>query len=641
MNGIERVTLACVNQSVSYFFSHSSRIEQSEPEREAFAPDAALRLKRAEPIGALHVDRLHSQSMTLRVFHQRRRIVKTHGLVVQHGRRERRQIVALEIGAGIGNQREAGRVRFRKSIQREGRDRLNNLLLRIGANTVGSHSLAQLDLQFSHSGLRTAHAHGPPQFFRFSATEVGDDHRHANQLFLKERHSERSFQHRLQQRMRIGDQFFSLPPFHIRVHHLAYDRPRADDGHLHHQIVKTHRAIARQRRHLRAAFDLEHAHGVGPLQRAVDFRIVLWKLGEIERLFVMAGDQIEAIFEHGHHPEPEQIDLDDLHVGAVFLVPLNNGAPRHRRRFDGNDRIELASANHHAAGVLPEVAGNILHALANLQVFGNAAMLRVEACRAETGVQGIGWALPFPCAHQLGEAAQRLRIEAERLARFARGRPSSVSNDIGGHRRAQFAIALVHVLNGAFTAVAAGQIEIDIRPFATLGGEEPFEEQLHADRIDRRKAERITHHAVCRRSAALNENALAPAELHDVPNDQEITREFQLTDQRQFAASLLPGFLEKFRVELRQIPFAHTFLDALLQKRLHGAAIGHGIAWEAVSQIAHLVSQARGKLRGVSNCLRKIAEHLLHLPGRAQVAFGIQREQAACGVERRVVADAG
>ena len=177
----------------------------------------------------------------------------------------------------------------------------------------------------------------------------------------------------------------------------------------------------------------------------------------------------------------------------------------------------------------------------------------------KAGVQGVRWSLPFPCAHQLCESSQRLRIETERLARLARGGPSSIGNDIGGHRRAQFAIALIHVLNGAFTAVSAGQIEIDIRPLATFGGEETLKEQLHAHRINRRDAERIAHHAIRRRSAALHENALAPAELHDVPNDQEITREFQLTDQRQFAASLLLGFLEEFRIALRQIPFAHAF----------------------------------------------------------------------------------
>src|ERR1035437_6269848 len=77
VNQAEGVTRACVNQSVSYFFSQSSRIEQAEPERETFGPDATLRLKRAEPIGALHVDRFRSESMTLRVFHQRRRIVET------------------------------------------------------------------------------------------------------------------------------------------------------------------------------------------------------------------------------------------------------------------------------------------------------------------------------------------------------------------------------------------------------------------------------------------------------------------------------------------------------------------------------------------------------------------------------------
>ena len=38
-----------------------------------------------------------------------------------------------------------------------------------------------------------------------------------------------------------------------------------------------------------------------------------------------------------------------------------------------------------------------------------------------------------------------------------------------------------------------------------------------------------------------------PAELHNVPNDQEITRKFQLPNQRQFVASLLLALSRKAR----------------------------------------------------------------------------------------------
>ena len=47
---------------------------------------------------------------------------KAHRLVVEQGRGESRQVMALEIRAGVGDQREAGRVRLGKSIKRERSD---------------------------------------------------------------------------------------------------------------------------------------------------------------------------------------------------------------------------------------------------------------------------------------------------------------------------------------------------------------------------------------------------------------------------------------------------------------------------------------------------------------------------------------
>ena len=68
------------------------------------------------------------------------------------------------------------------------------------------------------------------------------------------------------------------------------------------------------------------------------------------------------------------------------------------------------------------------------------------------------------------------------------------------------AVALVDILNGTFTLVAAGQIEIDVGPFAALFGKKSFEEQFHAHGIDRRDAQRITDGAVGGRAAPLHED---------------------------------------------------------------------------------------------------------------------------------------
>src|SRR2546429_4482344 len=35
----------------------------------------------------------------------------------------------------------------------------------------------------------------------------------------------------------------------------------------------------------------------------------------------LLGNKFQALFEHGHHAESQQIDFDDTHVSAIVLVP--------------------------------------------------------------------------------------------------------------------------------------------------------------------------------------------------------------------------------------------------------------------------------------------------------------------------------
>ncbi len=65
------------------------------------------------------------------------------------------------------------------------------------------------------------------------------------------------------------------------MHHLADDRPRADNRHLHDDVVKGSGLEARQRRHLRPRFDLEDTDRVGLAQHAVDGRIVRRQVGKV------------------------------------------------------------------------------------------------------------------------------------------------------------------------------------------------------------------------------------------------------------------------------------------------------------------------------------------------------------------------
>ena len=114
--------------------------------------------------------------MALRVFDERCRRVKAHGLIVEQRRGEGGEVVALQLGAGIGDQGEAGGVRFGKSIERERGDGQNDLFLRLRRDAVLRHAGAQPGFDFFHARLRALEAHGAAQFFGFASGEVGGDH---------------------------------------------------------------------------------------------------------------------------------------------------------------------------------------------------------------------------------------------------------------------------------------------------------------------------------------------------------------------------------------------------------------------------------------------------------------------------------
>ncbi len=169
----------------------------------------------------------------------------------------------------------------------------------------------------------------------------------------------------------------------VRVHHVAHDRAGADDGDFDYEVVEVLRLQARQRRHLRAAFHLEHADGVALLERLVDGGIVLRELAEIDLFVPVIADELEAVFENGHHAEPEEIDFHNAEVGAVFLVPLHDDAARHRCGFERHDVVEAPLGHDHAAGVLAEMAREILQRDYDVEKFADLQVVEIETGFAE------------------------------------------------------------------------------------------------------------------------------------------------------------------------------------------------------------------------------------------------------------------
>src|SRR5215213_3817135 len=163
--------------------------------------------------------------------------------------------------------------------------------------------------------------------------------------------------------------------------------------------------------------------------------------------------------------------------------------------------------------------------------------------------------------HRLGEPIDLGGIDRQRLPHLARSAPAAVRDDIGGHRSAELAVSLVHILDRALTPVAARQVEIDVGPLAALLGEKALEEQVHADRIDGCDPEAVADGAVRRRPPALDEDVVLPAEIDDVPDNQEVAGEIELLDQVQLTGDLRAG-----AIVIRTIPVARSYMRQAAQE---------------------------------------------------------------------------
>ncbi len=122
------------------------------------------------------------------------------------------------------------------------------------------------------------------------------------------------------------------------------------------------------------------------------------------------------------------------------------------------------------------------------------------------------------------------RRKIQRLADLARRASPAIGDHVRRHRRAVFAITPINFLDHALPPVAARQIEIDVRPAFPALAQETLEDEMIAHRIHRRDPETKTNRAVRRAPATLHHDIVFPAEIHDVPNDQEIAGEPELLD---------------------------------------------------------------------------------------------------------------
>ena len=117
--------------------------------------------------------------------------------------------------------------------------------------------------------------HGTPEAVGLAGREAGGDDGDLHRLLLEQRDAVGLLEHVLEFGRRIRSRFQTLPAFQIRVDHIALDRTGANDGDFDDEVVEFRRLEPGQHRHLRPAFDLEDADGVGAMGHLVDPLVLL------------------------------------------------------------------------------------------------------------------------------------------------------------------------------------------------------------------------------------------------------------------------------------------------------------------------------------------------------------------------------
>ena len=577
--------------------------------------------------------------MLLRVAHDLRRRVEAHRLAVEERACEHIRVMALQPARGIDQIGEACGMAFRKAVFAEALDLLETAFGEIALVAFRHHAFDHLALERADGADPAERRHRATQPVGLRRLEARRDDRDPHRLFLEQRHAQRFAEHLLElvgrpgrRRRRIGHEMRRLAPLQIGMNHLALDRAGPHDRDFDDEIVEFLRLQPRQHRHLRAAFDLEHADGIGALDHPIG-RLVLILHREVARFIVMQAQEIEGAAQAAQHAEPQHVDLEQAERIEIVLVPFDDGAILHRRILDRHYFVEPRAGDDEAADMLRQMARKALQFLGQLKRHLQPRIGRIEAGAAHFL---FGDAVRRPAPQRRGQRRHDILREPERLADFAHRAAAAIRDHGGGEARMFAAIFLVDVLDHLLAPLML-EIDVDIRRLAALGRHEALEQQIDGIGADIGDAEAIADDRIRRRTAALAQDRLfsRAREADDVMDGEEERRIAEFADHLQFVIERAPHL----RCGPVREAACHAGLGQRDQPLLRRAVMGF-----MRIIVLHLVEREMAaceeglRLRQRIRIQREQARHFLR---RFQVAFGIEREQPPALVDGDVFADAG
>ena len=218
-----------------------------------------------------------------------------------------------------------------------------------------------------------------------------------------------------------------------------------------------------------------------------------------------------------------------------------------------------------------------------------------------------------PRVHLLGAVSQG-------LAHVADGRAGAIGDDVGDLCRAVTAVALVDV-GDDLLAPARLDVDVDVGRPVALRGEEPLEQQPQGHGVGAGDAQREADGGVGGRAPALAVDVLAAAELHDVPDDEEVPGVAEGADHLELVVDLGPRAghpLCRPRAVAVVGPAAHQ----LHQPALLGVPGGHPAVGEAGGHQVEVEGARPADLGGPGHRAGPPGEAALLLGPRAEVGGG-------------------
>ena len=568
----------------------------------------------------------------------------------------------LEPGGLVGDQGVRRRVRLVEAVLGELLHQVEDL--RRGARVDAALGRAGLELGalLRHFlGLLLAHraAQQVGAAQRIAGQDLGDLHH----LFLVHDDAVGGRQHRLQRRVRethLGHAVLAVHPFAV---HPAAQRAGAEQRGQRDDVLEGVGPGALEQLAHAARFELEHGDGVAAREQFVARLVGERQGGDVERRLAGGGaagvDRLHRPVDDRQRAQAEEVELHQADRLDVVLVELGDRvAPPAMAVVFGEQRAEVlqrAGRDHHAAGVLAGVAGQVLELqgevdevadlvlglVALLDLGDQVAVLLLRALAAadhvvqRQRVRGLQ-------RDQLGQVVDEAVGQAEHAPGVAQHRlrgHGAVGDDLADPVAAVLARDVVDHL----VAPVHAEVDVEVGHRHAFRVEEALEQQVVGQRVEVGDAQRPGHQrAGAGAAAGADRDAVLLRPVDEVGDDQEVAREAHLDDDVELG--LQAGFVVFACLAGRQLcPFeapGQAVARLAADPAVEGLVVRHREGRQVVGAQPQFEVAAGGQREAVVERVRYVGEQRRHRVRRLQELLGAVVARAARIVEHPAAGDA-